>query len=66
MHLKHVGMNSMAGSTTTIFDVTEEDFDEAVVIRSQETPVLVDISADWCAPCRVLAPLLDRLGRGPA
>ena len=63
MHLKHVGMNSMAGSTTTIFDVTEEDFDEAVVIRSQETPVLVDISADWCAPCRVLAPLLDRLVR---
>ena len=63
MHLKHVGMNSMAGSTTTIFDVTEEDFDQAVVIRSQQTPVLVDISADWCAPCRVLAPLLDRLTR---
>ena len=63
MHLKHVGMNTMAGSTTTIFDVTEEDFDEAVVIRSQETPVLVDISAEWCAPCRVLTPLLDRLVR---
>ena len=63
MHVKHVGMNTMAGSTTSIFDVTEEDFDEAVVVRSRQTPVLVDISADWCAPCRVLAPLLDRLVR---
>jgi len=41
----------------------KKDFDEAVVARSHETPVLVDISADWCAPCRVLAPLLDRLVR---
>ena len=42
------------------FDVTEEDFDQRVVTRSHETPVLVDISADWCAPCRVLAPLLHK------
>jgi len=40
------------------FDVTEDDFDQLVVARSHETPILVDISADWCAPCRVLAPLL--------
>jgi len=31
------------------------------VARSQEMPVLLDISADWCAPCRVLAPLLHKL-----
>lgn len=42
------------------FDVSEDDFDRLVVARSHETPVLVDISADWCAPCRVLAPLLHQ------
>jgi putative thioredoxin len=57
MHLKH-------DSTAIVFDVTEEDFDAAVVARSQQTPVLVDIGADWCAPCRVLGPLLHRLAQG--
>ena len=45
---------------TYAFDVTEDDFNSLVVTRSHETPVLVDISADWCAPCRVLAPLLHQ------
>ena len=56
-------MHVKIGDTATIFDVTEEDFDAAVVARSQHTPVLVDIGADWCAPCRVLSPLLERLTR---
>jgi thioredoxin 1 len=56
MHLKH-------DSTAIVFDVTEEDFDAAVVARSQQTPVLVDIGADWCSPCLVLGPLLDRMAR---
>ena len=43
------------------YNVEEVDFDQLVVARSYETPVLVDISADWCAPCRVLAPLLHKL-----
>ena len=59
-------MHSKQVATTTIFDVTEEDFDAAVVARSQQTPVLVDIGADWCAPCRVLSPLLERLTRSYA
>jgi len=42
-------------------NVEEADFDQLVVARSHERPVLVDISADWCAPCRVLAPLLHKL-----
>ena len=41
-------------------DVTEADFDDAVVAASHSQPVLVDISADWCAPCRILTPLLQR------
>lgn len=43
------------------YNVEEADFDQLVVARSHQTPVLVDISADWCAPCRVLAPLLRKL-----
>ncbi|MBI5430329.1 MAG: thioredoxin family protein [Nitrosomonadales bacterium] len=41
--------------------VDEADFERLVVARSHQIPVLVDISADWCAPCRVLAPLLHKL-----
>ena len=54
-------MHMQQEATATIFAVTEDDFEAAVVIRSRQTPVLVDIGADWCAPCRVLGPLLDRL-----
>jgi thioredoxin 1 len=43
------------------YNVEEADFDQLVVVRSHETPVLLDISADWCVPCRVLAPLLHKL-----
>lgn len=43
------------------YNVEEADFDELVVARSHEIPVLVDISADWCAPCKVLAPLLHKM-----
>ncbi len=42
-------------------NVEESDFDQLVLARSHELPVLLDISADWCAPCRVLAPLLHKL-----
>jgi thioredoxin 1 len=42
-------------------NVEEDSFDELVVAASHKIPVLVDISADWCAPCRVLAPLLHKM-----
>lgn len=44
-------------------DATEADFEQSVMVRSQEVPVLVDIGAGWCGPCRVLTPLLERLAR---
>ena len=46
-----------------IIDVTEDDFESAVVAASHARPVLVDIGADWCGPCRVLGPRLHALAQ---
>ena len=44
-----------------IFSVDLEHFDERVLAASHETPVLVDLWAEWCSPCLVIAPTLNRL-----
>ena len=54
-------MENQHTGSTDIFDVSLEDYDEKVIAASHDVPILVDLWADWCMPCLVIAPKLKEL-----
>ncbi len=57
------GGPAAASSSGVVIDVTEEQFQTEVVDRSMDVPVVIDLWATWCEPCKQLSPVLESLAR---
>jgi putative thioredoxin len=50
-------------SSEHIIEVSEADFQHEVIVYSNTSPVVADFWADWCQPCHMLTPILEKLAR---
>ncbi|WP_199537449.1 tetratricopeptide repeat protein [Spongiactinospora gelatinilytica] len=50
-----------AAGAATVLDITDETFSAEVIERSMRVPVILDLWATWCQPCKQLSPILEKL-----
>tara|TARA_R110002072_G_scaffold243821_2_gene403139 strand:+ start:134307 stop:135170 length:864 start_codon:yes stop_codon:yes gene_type:complete len=50
----------MTAPSSWIFDVKADEFEQQVIHKSSEVPVIVDFWAPWCQPCQLLAPIIEQ------
>ena len=44
-----------------VIETNEQNFEKDVIEKSKQVAVLVDFYADWCMPCKMLAPILEKI-----